>query len=91
MSFPSFSNPLTKADLREYFTLFTEEFKRLKRFRQDSTRLGFAVLFKSFKFLGYPPRDKTDIPIKIISHIAGQLGLPATLFEMTWPTATRPT
>jgi hypothetical protein len=80
MSFPSYSNPLTKADLRENFTLFTEEFKLLKRFRQDSTHLGFAVLFKSFKYLGYPQRDKTDIPIKIISHIAGQLGLPV---EMT--------
>jgi len=81
MPYPSIAGLISKDELIENFTFHTEDFNLLKRIRQDSTRLGFAVLLKTFKFAGYPPHGKCDIPTTVINRIADQLGLKVELFE----------
>lgn len=80
MEFPHFNLHIAEKDLFEYFTLAPDEKYLLSQWRKDVSTLGFAVLMKSFQFLGYPPRYKQDIPDSIIIYISGQLELNAELF-----------
>ncbi|MDL1978463.1 MAG: DUF4158 domain-containing protein [Deltaproteobacteria bacterium] len=68
-------------DLIEYFSLTQDERNLLYQWRKDANTVGFAVLLKSFQFLGYPPRQKEDIPDAIISCISRQLKLDARQFN----------
>lgn len=81
MEYPHFCLHITEKNLLEYFTLAPEERYLLSQWRKDVSILGFAVLMKSLQFLGYPPRQKQDIPDSIIVYISGQLGLNAKLFK----------
>lgn len=69
MEYPHFSIHIAKEDLIEYFSLTQDERYLLYQWRKDANTVGFAVLLKSFQFLGYPPRQKEDIPDTIISCI----------------------
>ncbi len=81
MEYPHFSLHIANEDLIEYFSLTPDERYLLSQWRKDANTLGFAVLLKSFQFLGYPQRRKGDIPDAIISCISGQLKLDAKLFN----------
>ena len=85
MEYPRFKLHIAAYDLIEHFTLTSDERYLLSQWRKDSNCLGFAVLIKSFQFLGYPPRQKENIPDAIISCISCQLKLDVKLFnEYRW-------
>lgn len=81
MEYPHFSLHIANEDLIEYFSLTQDERYLLYQWRKDANTVGFAVLLKSFQFLGYPPRQKEDIPDAIISCISRQLKLDARQFD----------
>jgi TnpA family transposase len=81
MDYPHVTPHFSNDELNEYFTILPEERYLLSQCRKEANTLGFAVLVKVFIFLGYPPRNKEDIPAQIILWIARQLDLNSSLFE----------
>jgi len=81
MAYPHISPHILNDDLIEHFTLKSEERFLLAQWRTDANILGFAVVLKSFVYLGYPPDEKTDVPVSVISYIGRQLGLSPTIYE----------
>ena len=79
--YPTLGSHPSKSFLAEHFNLHESDFRLLKKIRQDSSRLGFAVLLKSFSYLGYPPHNKKDLPIAVIQWVGNQLGLGCHQFE----------
>jgi hypothetical protein len=85
MSYPRFLPHLKEDAYAEIFTLTSEDTKLIKRVRSDKNILGFAVLLKSFQYLGYPPYKKSQIPVEVVELIASQLELsPAFFQEYRW-------
>ncbi len=81
MKYPHISWHIDEYELRDHFTLSSQERHLLAQWRKDANILGFAVVLKSFVFLGFPPRDKKDVPSSVVSRISDQLALKANLFE----------
>jgi hypothetical protein len=81
MEYPRFSLHISEPDLIESFTLTPDEWYLLSKWRKTATTLGFAILMKSFQYLGYPPLQKQDIPGAVISCISRQLDLDMGLFD----------
>ncbi|MEI7449942.1 MAG: Tn3 family transposase [Desulfomonile sp.] len=76
---------VSEDDLIAHFTLDLEEQEIVRRIRRENLRLGFAVLLKTFLFLGYPPRRKSDVPGVVIDRMSDQIGLFPDLFkEYPW-------
>lgn len=85
MVYPILRHQVSEDDLIAHFTLDLEEQEIVRRIRRENLRLGFAVLLKTFLFLGYPPRRKSDVPKVVIDRISDQLGLLSDLFkEYPW-------
>ena len=85
MKYPQISSHITYDDLVVYFTLTQDERYLLSQCRKDMTILGFAILLKTFQYLGYPPILKKNIPEVVVSFISGQLNIDSTLFKnYTW-------
>ena len=78
MAYPILRSQISEDDLIAHFTLDLEEQELVRRIRKESFRLGFAVLLKSFLFLGYPPRRKSDIPGVVIDRVSNQIDTPAS-------------
>jgi len=72
-SYPDFSN-LSQEILEQKFKLLKEE-KEFVNAREKHNRLGFAVLMKTFSFLGYFVTDLNKVPISMVTHLAVQLSL----------------
>jgi TnpA family transposase len=70
-----------KPDLKSHFKLTVQEKNIIKALGQEKTKLGFAVLLKTYQYLGFPPRQKTDIPAEIIDYIASQLNIDPHFFN----------
>jgi|ERR1039457_4359513 hypothetical protein len=81
MEYPHITPHSSNDELNENFTIFPEERYLFSQCRKETNILGFAVLVKVFIFLGYPPRNKEDIPEQIVLWIARQLDLNSSLFE----------
>lgn len=81
MDYPHIPLHIPQEELVEFFTLAQEERYILPEKKDDKNMLGFAVLLKTFQFLGYPPRRKEDIPNFVVSWIAKQIDLEASLFS----------
>jgi len=89
MTYPTLPLNLLHEELKEHFTLSNNDFELFKRIRKDFLRLGFAVFFKCYIFLGFPPKQKNDIPIIVIKWIAKQMGLSPDLFnDYQWKSRT---
>jgi len=85
MPYPKLPTHLRKEELTEDFTLQPEDLRAIQRMRNERNRLGFAVLLKTFQYLGYPPEEKGKIPDEIVEYLAVQMGLELTLFqEFQW-------
>ena len=70
MEYPHIPLHISKEELFEHFTLTKDERYHLPQiWRKGKNILGFAVLLKTFSFLGFPPRKKEDIPAEIVSWI----------------------
>ena len=66
MEYPHINPHIQEAELAEHFTLTEEERFLLPQLRKKANIIGFAVLLKSFIFLGYPLRNKEDVPASVI-------------------------
>ena len=81
MNYPHINPHLSDEEIFEHFTLTRDELCFLSELRKERNVLGFAVLLKTFVFLGYPPRDMRNIPSEIISRLSQQLQLNPEEFE----------
>lgn len=81
MTYPVLRSQMSEDDLIAHFTLDLGDWESIKRIRNESSRLGFAVLLKTFRFLGYPPYHKGHVPRVVIEKIADQVGLSPALFR----------
>ncbi|MFB9160265.1 Tn3 family transposase [Chromobacterium violaceum] len=74
-AYPQFSRSYSPKELQQTFSLSEDESSWLKSHgRSASTRLGLAVLLKSFQHLWYfPPVE--SIPLEVINHIRESLGI----------------
>lgn len=83
MEYPHIPLHMSKQELFEHFTLTKDERYQLPQiWRKGKNILGFAVLLKTFSFLGFPPRKKKkDIPAEIISWISQQLDVDPVEYE----------
>ena len=66
MEYPHFKLHLTQDEIIEYFTLTQEERFLLSQWRKKKNILGFAVLLKTFHYLGYPPHFQEDVPAYVV-------------------------
>jgi Domain of unknown function (DUF4158) len=68
-------------ELAQHWTLSDDE-RELLANKADATRLGFAVLLKTFQFEGRFPDRREDVTGSIVAHLAGQVGVsPEAYFE----------
>lgn len=81
MDYPRISPYISKEDLTDHFTLTQDERYHLPLRRGERNILGFAVLLKTSKFLGFSPRDKKDIPNVIVSCLSRQLKIDSAEYE----------
>ena len=72
-SYPDFSN-LSQDILEQRFKLSKEE-KEFINVRENHNKLGFAVLMKSFNYLGYFITDLSKVPNNIVTHLSIQSNL----------------
>jgi hypothetical protein len=72
MEYPHIPQHFSKEELFEHFTLTQEEKYILPQWRKEKNILGFAVLLKTYLFLGFPPRRKGEVPAPIVSWISQQ-------------------
>jgi len=81
MDYPHINPHLSQDDLIEHFTLNQDERYHLPEWRKEKNVLGFAVLLKTFSFLGFPPRRKEDVPLIIVTWISQQLNVDPKEYE----------
>jgi len=85
MKYPQISWYIDHDELLDHFTLSAKERHLLTQWRKEANILGFAVVLKSFVFLGFPPRNKENIPASVVSWVSDQLDLDAGLLrEYRW-------
>ena len=54
MDYPHINPHVSKVDLIDYFTMTQNERYHLPQGRKEGNILGFAVLLKTFSYLGFP-------------------------------------
>lgn len=75
----------TLDDLVEHFTLLPAEHTIIATMRGDHTRLGLAVLLKSFQLNGRFPTTPHEVPTSVVDFLAAQLEVDSALFaEYDW-------
>jgi hypothetical protein len=87
MPYPKLKKHYLKSEPFEFFEVTNEELSFISdaRPKKDKNRLGFLLFLKSYQLLGYPPRQKSDIPKEIVEWIAHQIDLSPSLFkEYAW-------
>ena len=85
MDYPHIIPHLSKEDLVEHFTMTQDERYYMPQWRKEKNILGFAVLLKTFSFLGFPPREKEEIPLAIVSWLSQQLNVdPSEYSRYRW-------
>ncbi len=81
MEYPHIPQHFSKDELFEHFTLTQDERYNLPQWRKEQNILGFAVLLKTYSFLGFPPRRKKDVPVSVVSWISQQLDVDPAGYE----------
>lgn len=74
--YPDFSS-VNSYILEQRFSLSKSDFEFINSVKEKKNRLGFAVLFKTFGYLGYFMNDLNKVPNKIVMHLSQQLELDA--------------
>ena len=76
-------------ELAHHWTLSDGE-RELLANKSGATRLGFAVLLKTFQFEGRFPDRREDVTGSIVAHLAGQVGVSLeAYFEGEWSKRTQ--
>ncbi|MGD9202151.1 MAG: Tn3 family transposase [Chitinispirillia bacterium] len=81
MEYPHIYPNICKEEIIEHFTLTKTDQVLLSKWRKGKNILGFAILLKSFVYLGYPLRYKQEVPQSVISYISSQLNQDPILFN----------
>jgi TnpA family transposase len=80
--YPSLTDKtFTHEELVEHFTLTVADKRLIRRFRSPIHQLGFAVLLKSYLYLGYIADTRNEIPLEIIDHVGQQLCVDSQSFS----------
>ena len=80
--FNNFPAVIEDSDLITYFWLTPADQDQLLAVRQDSNRLGFALLLCALRYLGFFPHDLHSAPGNVVEYLAQQLGSdPAVLTD----------
>ena len=90
-AYPRFKSNLTSKELREVFTLSTEERDLLNqktKIKNAVSRLGFALLLKCYQYLGRPIQVD-DINTAVKKHMAEQLSIDVNQDLSCYPKTTR--
>lgn len=75
----------TLDELSEHFTLLPVEHELLAPLRADHTRLGVAVLLKSFQLDGRFPTTPHEVPVTVVAFLATQVAVdPACYLQYDW-------
>jgi TnpA family transposase len=75
----------TSDDLIEHFTLLPAERALLDPLRAAHTRLGFAVLLKSFQLDGRFPTTPHEVPAPVVAFLAAQIEVdPGVYLQYEW-------
>lgn len=67
-------------EIERYFTFSEEEKARIREKRRAHNRLGFAVQWAYLRYPGRPWEPGEIPPEGVLSYIAGQIGVPTTVF-----------
>jgi TnpA family transposase len=67
--------------LARYHTLSEKDLRVIHEHRRDYNKFGFAVQLCLLRFPGRVISDVLEIPQRVLSHIAAQLGLPVSAFN----------
>jgi len=82
-TYPTFPNDPTDEALARDWTLCAEDLAEVRRCRGHDNRHRFAMKLCALRALGRFADDIENVPVRVASHIGGQLGLPASLFVST--------
>src|SRR5215216_3693021 len=78
------SDDLTDTEIGRYYTLSQDELQTAKAHREADDRLGMAVQLGVLHFPGIPWRDLADMPARVLTYLAAQVGeSPDLLAEYT--------
>ncbi len=84
MAYPRLRLHWHRDDLVDDFSVTAKDLEWLDSLygsRKKANRLGLVVLLKTFLYLGYVPRRKSDIPSDLVGWIAERMGLDPVLFD----------
>lgn len=89
MAYPSLKTHWNEDSLAEHFAVQRGERRLIEQslegVRKEANRLGFAVLLKTYQFLGRPPRGRAEVPGVVVEWIARQVRVdPSLLVDYSW-------
>ncbi len=67
---------LSDREIARFYTFTAPELAVIKRHRRPVNQLGFAVQLALLRFPGRTLTDLPDIPVRVLSYIAGQVRVP---------------
>lgn len=74
-----FPPEISPEDVITYFTLASTEVALVNQRRGETNRLGFALQLGALRYLGFCPDELTAAPVVIVTYLADQLNLSASL------------
>lgn len=74
----TFPETVEEGDLAAYFLLTPDDLIQIRQGQSDTHRLGFAVLLCALRYLGFFPADIHDVPARIVTYLAEQIGCDPT-------------
>ncbi|WP_197036210.1 DUF4158 domain-containing protein [Fischerella sp. PCC 9605] len=72
---------LSEFERVRYYTLSSEEIALIQKRRGNYNRLGFAIQLCYLRYPGRALQPQEAVPDALLSYVAGQLNLEATVFE----------
>ena len=66
---------------KNHFNITIDELNLINKIGNEKNKLGFAILLKTYLYLGYFPKNKSEIPLSLVKYISEHLGLDDKLFS----------
>lgn|SRR5574341_1075861 len=79
--FSQIPDDLPDRDITRHYTLSAEDLAVVARQHGARNRLGFAVQLCVLRYPGRPLTDLLDIPLAVLTYIAGQVGVAPEAFS----------
>lgn len=78
LEFTSVPETITDEELEYFYSLREEDLQIVNTHRGDENRLGFAMTLCCLRHKGWPYSAMASVAPKVISFVAGRIGVPAT-------------